>query len=59
MLFLEELSKNPKDGREDCDCLILETSSIDALQRSGTIDICDTTLYDVLSEVCNEKMGTV
>lgn len=40
-------------------CLILETSSIDALQRSGTIDICDTTLYDVLSEVCNEKMGTV
>ena len=36
-------------------CFILEIVSIDALQRSGTIDICDTVLCDVLCEVPDEK----
>lgn len=36
-------------------CLFLEIVSIDALQRSGTIDICDTVLCDVLCEVRDEK----
>ena len=35
--------------------MILEIVSIDALQRSGTIDICDIVLCDVLCDVPDEK----